>query len=229
MVATLASWPAGRAAEAVGPVQITACTTITDSGSYILVNNLTPAVPGDCLIIQSDFVTIDLNGFLIRGIVLRPNPRVGRGIIAEGRRGITIRNGAIADFESGIVIVGRGVEIDRIRAFSNRFWGISVGNVGDPLTNSGFALITGSIVSQNGVGIRVGGPGTIIGNSSLGNSIGIGAGGPGSSVVNNTATFNDFGIVVNCPSALIGNSAVENGVNLSLTGSGCVNAHNAAP
>lgn len=53
------------AASAREPTPIKACQTISKPGSYELANNLTAT--GDCLLIATDFVTIDLAGFLISG------------------------------------------------------------------------------------------------------------------------------------------------------------------
>jgi hypothetical protein len=47
------------------PIQITACQTISTLDSYILANNLN--ANGNCLTVSSSFVTINLNGFALRG------------------------------------------------------------------------------------------------------------------------------------------------------------------
>ena len=48
------------------PTQINSCQTISDPGSYVLVNNLSTS-DGDCLDITTSFVTINLAGFTISG------------------------------------------------------------------------------------------------------------------------------------------------------------------
>ena len=79
------------------PRLVTNCMAITQPGSYIVFNNI--QATGDCLVVQSDFVTIDLSGFAISG------NGTGAGVVehlAVGRRGITIRNGTITGFASAI-------------------------------------------------------------------------------------------------------------------------------
>ena len=65
---------------------------ITAPGSYVLCGNLTVAT-GDGILIKSDCVTLDLNGFCISS----SNPaRTGAGITVEGPHAdVTIRNGHI--------------------------------------------------------------------------------------------------------------------------------------
>src|SRR2546421_1759954 len=71
-------------ARAITP--ITQCTTITQPGSYIVVQNLVAA--GDCLVVAADFVSIHLAGSLLIG------NGTGTGIRDSGlRKGITIHDG----------------------------------------------------------------------------------------------------------------------------------------
>jgi hypothetical protein len=60
-----------------GPIGIEKCQTISQPGSYKLVNNLTFNGPsgGTCLSITANFVTIDLAGFTMTG---SPPPPGGR-------------------------------------------------------------------------------------------------------------------------------------------------------
>ena len=68
---------------------ISACVTITASGSYVLTRNLVAA--GDCLAVAADFVTIDLAGHLITG------NGTGAGIRDSGfRRGIAVHRRRLA-------------------------------------------------------------------------------------------------------------------------------------
>jgi hypothetical protein len=247
---TLVSWPGGRAAEAVGPVQITACTTITEPGSYIVVNNITPSAPGDCLIVAANFVTIDLGGFLIKGNVVSPTGPVGGGITTDskGHTGIAIRNGTITAFDHGITLNAEGVHIEGVHTRRNKQNGIRVSSnvnggaiikdciaTGNGATGilvvSAAAVITGNIANDNFDGVEVGlGPfpsksgSTVIGNSANGNFHGIIAW-PGTMLANNNATFNGIGMRVDCPSLVIGNTLL-NEQNLQLLGSGCTTVHN---
>jgi hypothetical protein len=146
----------GHAAFAAGPTEIAACTTITKSGSYVLTSNLTPAAPGNCIVVAADFVTIDLNGFTIRGNTRPPIGKEGSGITTltspsgdlSGHRATTVRNGAITDFEFGILLYGPDLEVERIRAISNSDGGIIVLG-GD----GGTMVVRDCTVTGNGHGI----------------------------------------------------------------------------
>ena len=76
--------------------------TITNSGSYYLVSNLTVSA-GDAIIIESNNVTLDLNGFTISSTA---NPASGTAILLNnGRRHVTIFNGRI---QGGVTYVAGG-------------------------------------------------------------------------------------------------------------------------
>ena len=51
------------------------------------------------IVIGADGVTVDLNGHTVRG------SGVGEGVLAAGRTDVTVKNGAIANFESGVRIL----------------------------------------------------------------------------------------------------------------------------
>src|SRR5262245_63275897 len=81
---------------AAAPDNINNCRTITQPGSYVLRDNLTAS--GDCLVVQADFVTIDLNGFVITG----NGTGVGITDVNVERRGVTVRNGTLTGFSNGV-------------------------------------------------------------------------------------------------------------------------------
>jgi hypothetical protein len=101
--------PPGAPAPTLGPeprIPITAIpVTIEESGSYYLQRNLALSGDGDGIVIDTDNVTIDLNGFSLTG---DPSATQGSGIFhgtTFNIRGITIRNGAISDWPgSGIAL-----------------------------------------------------------------------------------------------------------------------------
>ena len=69
-----------------GLTEIEKCQTISEPGSYKLVNNLTfKGATGACLAITVDFVTIDLAGFTISGPggSLNPSAPLPNAIAAE--------------------------------------------------------------------------------------------------------------------------------------------------
>jgi len=79
--------------------------TISASGSYRLASNLTVPTGLTGILIKADHVTLDLNGFIIRG---RLEEGTGNpdGISDDDRpvQGVTIRNGTIAGFRRGVAL-----------------------------------------------------------------------------------------------------------------------------
>ena len=211
-----------------GPFEIEKCQTIDKPGSYKLVRNITFTLgpPFVCLSITASFVTVDLGGFSISA----PGAISGTGIEAPaGTLSITVRNGSIAGFLSGVDLGGEGSIVEGLRV-SGRFRsflgigavGIVKGNTvfdfsGVPGQGTGISasgVVTGNYVFSNGTGMSISVGSTVIGNTSVNNLSGFG------------------GIVVNCPSNVTDNTAVNNvnlGSNLVLQGEGCTNTNNVAP
>jgi hypothetical protein len=228
------------ASAAAAPLVITACTTLTQPGSYVVGNNLN-AAGSDCLVVANDFITIDLNGFLISGI------KAGSGVTAlrnAAFRGITVRNGTITGFAQAILLTNStGVTVERINATANSGDAIvagdgatvrdsvAVGNGGSGIRLGQRALVSGNNSEQNGFdGILVGIGGNIVGNTvGLNKASGISTV-EGANIVNNVSRNNSAdGIVTDCPSAVVANTTSNNlGQNLNVIGGvGCiVNANN---
>ena len=72
--------------------KILSCGTIKEPGSYLLGKNL--AATGDCLVVVVNDVTIDLDGYTIRG------NGTGSGILAVENGNIAVRNGSITGFNT---------------------------------------------------------------------------------------------------------------------------------
>jgi hypothetical protein len=239
---------AAGAAAAAGPVEISACKTITEPGSYVLVANLSPPAPGDCLVVEADFVTIDLGGFLIRGNTEGGGTqgdgiRGGEGYWQEvggdysnGVTGLTIRNGTITDFHHGVEVWGRDIEIERIRALNNSYGGILVGDDQAPASaivrdcaasgNGGHGILVIDWMAPSADSLAA----VVSGNLANGNHTGIEV--YHGVVSGNSATNNDhIGILVHCPSAVVGNVAIgnANGNLVWYDTFDCTFAHNAAP
>jgi hypothetical protein len=230
--------PGARAA----PIAITACQTISQPGSYVLANNLTGS--GDCLVITTSFVTINLAGFSIKA---------GAGVITAvaGLQGIGVRNGSISAGE-GVLLAGRdqfgnliddaeGSIVENLRVFpiadGIRAKGIVRGNTvvgGAPFST---AINASDIVTDNYVadvyrrGAGITATGVVRGNTTL-NSGGVGIGvGVGSTVIGNSVIGSFFtGISAGCPSNLTDNTAVNTttGPDLAI-GPNCHNEDNVGP
>jgi hypothetical protein len=240
---TLAPWARAQAQDSrqEGPIEIEKCQTISQPGSYRLVNNLTlgPA-GGTCLLITADFVTIDLAGFAISGPTSfnSENQPLSTAIAAEVNAsgipvtGISVRNGSITNFSFGvnlppspIFFPSSGSIVERLRVIGCTSFGIIAnGIVRDNI------LVDNVGLGGGGVGISA--TGIISGNFVNANREGGIEAGQGSTVIGNTVTntLRDVGIRVTCPSNVTNNTALANAVgNLELDGTGCNNTNNVAP
>jgi hypothetical protein len=80
--------------------------TITVQGVYCLKQDLaTNIASGNAITIATNNVTIDFNGFKLGGLAAGPNTQAN-GVAAENRQNITLRNGNIRGFRSGVRING---------------------------------------------------------------------------------------------------------------------------
>lgn len=162
--AALATGLVAGAARAEVRTPIDACGTIDQPGSYVLTRNLTAS--GDCIVINADNATLDLNGFAIMGDGTGNGVRNGVFSLA----GTTVRNGTIANFGDGVdlafslrchlrdlrVLNGAadGIKVNNTCIISSN---VSAGNLSSGISvNSGFgafdehALILGNVSRGNG-------------------------------------------------------------------------------
>jgi hypothetical protein len=214
-----------------GPFEIEKCQTISQSGSYRLINNVTlKGRQGDtCLQVTADFVTIDLAGFTISwpGRQEPGNPTIAIAA-GENTRGISVRNGSISGFGVGVNFGGDGSIVEGLRVdgpcpceSAIRARGIVRGNTVSVASapNGSVGISATGIVNGNYVfndrsfGIEVGEGSTVIGNT-----------------VTGTGGFPAIGLLVDCPSNVTNNTAVNNpGGNIVLNGNGCNDTNNVAP
>jgi hypothetical protein len=106
--------------------------TVAVPGHYCFVGNLlTPMTSGNAITINADAVVLDLNNFILAGDPAGPGT-LTNGIYAEGHKYITIRNGHIRGFYTGInltaVVTGSsaGHLVENNRVEHNTFIGIVV-------------------------------------------------------------------------------------------------------
>ena len=120
-------------AGAVNPIKIDQVTVlaaggfpykIKTSGSYILTSNLTNSKSTDAIDVTAAQVTLDLNGFEILG----PGSSVTTvtGINASGLIDVTVENGAVSEFGTGVNVGSYGIVKNLHADFNGN--GISVGN-----------------------------------------------------------------------------------------------------
>ena len=124
--------------------------TITTQGTWCLRQNLdTSATTGNMIEIQTNNVTIDCNGFRIRGSGGGPST-TATGIYAAGRLNLAIRRCTIRGFSLGIQVTGgSGVIVEDNLLDQSRFVGINTTGAGsivrrNIVTNSGGAPANGA-------------------------------------------------------------------------------------
>jgi hypothetical protein len=107
--------------EEEGPIKIEKCQTISQPGSYKLVDNLTFNGPTNsiCLPITANFVTINLAGFTIAGTSSFPNIMQTAIAAGDNTKGIAVRNGSISGFNTGVDLGGDGSVVEGLRLFGS--------------------------------------------------------------------------------------------------------------
>ena len=127
---------AGSLALAVSPAAAHSTTNVqcgqTLTHSVKLANNLVNC-PGDGLAIGADGITVDLNGHTVDGVVTQTDcpqgpPEPGAGINIGAYDGVTIKDGAVQQFNNGIAAGGDtdGMSDSRVHHLTvrdNRFGG----------------------------------------------------------------------------------------------------------
>ena len=193
---------------AAAPTRISSCTTISNSGSYILSRNIDgTAALTDCVVIDAPYVTLNLSGFAIGGPGVISGASPADGIfVSAGNTNVTIRNGSVTGWINGIVfdIDTDGAVVEGIRSHENI-------NSGMQVLGSG-ALIRHNITHDNLVaGILFADSSTVIYN-----------------VANNNGMF---GITGFCDSTVMFNTAIGNGTTnlVPVAAAGCIVDFNSAP
>jgi parallel beta-helix repeat protein len=100
------------------PIEINSCTTITASGDYKLVADLT--APGDCITVDASKVDLDLNGHSLTGPGQGSN---ASGILIVNETKVDIKGpGVVTNFSFGINFEGVDhSEVKGVTATGNRF------------------------------------------------------------------------------------------------------------
>ncbi len=224
----------------VWAANVNSCRTINTPGLHRLTRNIQAPAGVDCFRTAESFVTLDFNGYAIRGDGTRNGVDVDNA--ASGLKGITIRNGTITNFLGGISFGANdadGVVIERMRVVDNLGAGIFMASTFAIVSNNvvqgndtlGISVGDGSIVTDNvvrdngGHGISALSGCIVTGNNVADNDgFGISAGSV-STVSGNTVNANGTigvggdGISVICPASFTGNTSASNvGMNLVTSG-----------
>ena len=141
--------------------------TITNSGHFYLTKSLTSTTDG--VIINSDDVTLDLNGFTLSGDSGTGDYGVEVGTsTADGQKRVVIRNGIVRNFGSGVRIesVSSGVLVEGIQVHNCAGAGIHLGIIG---TNAAYqCTIRNCVMTSNGQdGLFVQGTSSVLGGRNV--------------------------------------------------------------
>ena len=108
--------------------------TITTPGTYCLATDVIMAAsftPGNAIEIAANYVTLDLNGHKVHGAAAGSATQAN-GIYAANRRNVTVKNGTVWGFASGIYLTASsfttsaGYLVDGVRAENNTILGIAL-------------------------------------------------------------------------------------------------------
>jgi parallel beta-helix repeat protein len=133
----------------VGCGQVITTNTTLDS-------NVGPC-PGNGIIIRAENVTLDLNGYSVLGAAPSGTGSDSVGILVDFVGGAQVRNGTVAGFGRGVVLLQRaGSTLERLNVRGNRNVGIVVSSFQN--------VVRGNVVEGNGGdGVFIaGGPGNVI-------------------------------------------------------------------
>jgi len=161
--------------------------TINEPGSYVLTSDLVGTGAGNGIIINADDVTLDLNGFSIRGAT-----GSGSGVLAIGtRNNIAISNGTITDWDNNgaDLNVGTTCQVSNVRFTRNAVHGLRMGSSG---------VVTDCLASNNGdAGFRAeGNRNRLERNHSSNNARGFFVAGIENLIVKNSAADNGINYVI---------------------------------
>jgi len=152
-------------------------------GIYCFTGNLTTNMNiGNAIEIQTNNVTIDLNGWKLGGLAAGAGTQT-YGIYADQRKNITIRNGTIRGFYYGILLndltpytTSQGHLIEDVRADKNTYTGINVRGRGNIVRRNQVVDTGGSTVSTIANGIHLLGPGARALNNDISGAAATGTG-----------------------------------------------------
>ena len=135
---------------------------INTPGSYRLTGNLTGAANFDAISVNSNDVTIDLNGFTIVG----GGGTINDGISIAGFKNVEIRNGTIRGFTRNGIFTNISTQFIRVIGVT------AAGNVGHGIDLQGQGnIVDGCTVLGNNIGIRVFEGSLVINSIARGNTI----------------------------------------------------------
>ena len=144
---------------------------IDQPGSYVLTSNIVVSTAANGIEINSDDVTLDLNGHAVIGPGWNGN---GTGITASNRNNIAIMNGTVRDFPlHGVRLIGDNEHLTNIRSYRNLNYGIFVSSgiisYCTAHSNGGYGFYAAQSIITNCSAISNGSDGFHIGASNITN------------------------------------------------------------
>jgi hypothetical protein len=143
---------------------------ISTQGVWCLTSDLTTGITsGSAIEITTSNVTIDLNGWKLGGLAAGTATNA-EGIASNGPNNITIRNGNVRGFRTGIELLGgQGHLVEDVRAERNTETGIQTSGNGSILRRNQVVDTGGStrVADASAYGILVGGGGPRVLNNDI--------------------------------------------------------------
>jgi hypothetical protein len=169
---------------------------ITQPGSYKLSGNLIVNTATDGIEIDSDDVTLDLNGFTISCTsTLCRNVLPLKSAVSGLQFDTTVKNGSVRGFGFGLSLNGSGL-VSEIKAINNFDIGISVTFLvvsGSTFGHGGF-VVERCTANENGTGIFA--SNSEVTNSTTNSNTSAGLNGGGGAFLNNVSINNSVGLVL---------------------------------
>lgn len=125
---------------------------VTQPGTYVMTGDVGPC-PSTGLQISASNVTLDLNGYSIVGDGIDNVMFVELGLSADGDR-ITIRNGSVTGFDTGIRVIGDKTRVSDVVAREHVNFGFLIGGIGLTIDRIA-ALEIGDGISLGGDGLKL--------------------------------------------------------------------------
>ena len=134
-----------------GPVRI------DRPGSYRLRQDIRLKGTGAAIIIGADEVTLDLAGHVLTG----PGGKQGTGIMVDGRRNVSVRNGTLHGFGFGVQVANSvNVKVQGLQITGDNAGGPPPGEVGILILNSRGVEATRNVIARVFLGLFVRGGGS---------------------------------------------------------------------
>ena len=143
---SLLGGPASTAA-AQDATRIDSCTTIDESGTYVLTKKIENGgktrISGSCIEITADDVTFDGGGHLIDGRGVSHT----KAIRVHDAEGVTVRNVEMTEWHEGVLVEDATATVEEVHSYANAY--------GVRLQNAGGSTVANNTVEDNLVGIYV--------------------------------------------------------------------------